>query len=304
MDKITIKPGILVSLSVRASGGVTYVRQDIVKAGEETDTGTDVVLENEETPTSTAPEVAEWKTRRTIEDPAEHKRATKARSKCRSLISSVCTNTAFGLLCPESKEVLLDEAIAEARGLAAAHNNNVANVRTRVQVFVIKGRIAQTDQEATRAIADEVGALVAEMKQGLLDTDAERVRDAAMKAKKMAAMLDVDTGRKVTAAVEKAREVAKEIVKALAKKEDAVEIVRQANLDVLDSARSMFLTFEEQKVEGEAMAAVDARPLDFDDSDVEENDSVQTRTEDESADMKAADNGRFSLDTDVRTLDL
>lgn len=290
MDKITIKPGILVSLSVRASGGVTYDREDIVKPGEESG-GTDEVLENEEAPAQSAPEVAEWKTRRTIEDPAEHKRATKARSKCRSLIASVCTNTAFGLLCPEPKEAALDEAIAEARLLAKLHNENPANLRTRVQVYIIKGRIAATDQEATRAIASEMTALMEEMKSGLLDTDAAKVRDAAMRAKKMAAMLDADAGKKVTAAVEKAREVAREITKALAKKEDAVEIVRQANLDVLDSARSLFLNFEEVKIEGEAMPATDARPLDFDTSEeeVEKENGIENYADAALADAEARD---------------
>lgn len=283
MDKITIKPGILVSLSVRASGGVTYVRKDIVKPGEESD-GTDAVLENEDAPAqSTAPEVAEWQTRRTIEDPAEHKRATKTRSKCRSLIASVCTNTAFGLLCPQGKEKALDEAIAEARLLSKLHNENPANARTRVQVYIIKGRIAQTDQEATRAIADEVRMLMDEMKNGLLSTDTERVREAAMKAKKMADMLDADAGKKVTAAVERAREVAREVAKALTKKEDAVEVVRLANLDALDSARSMFLTFEENEIAGEPMAPTDARPLDFD-------------TSEEDVEMKAEDRDEVTPD--------
>jgi hypothetical protein len=108
-------------------------------------------------------------------------------------------------------------------------------------------------------------------------------------------MLDDASGKKVTAAVERAREVAKDIVKALAAKEDAAELVRMAKLDALDEARSMFLTFEENKIEGEPMAPTDARPLDFDDS--EEDDSVQTSTDD-SADMKAA------APEDVRRIEL
>lgn len=290
MDKITIKPGYLVSLSVRAAGGVRYDRQDIVKPGEPEVDGTDNVLEDEDKK-ETAPgvEVAEWKTRRTIEDPEEHKRATKTRSKCRSLISSVCTSTAFGLLCPETREERLDDAIKEARELAAAHNGDERNKRTKVSVFVIKGRIAKTDDEATRAIADEVRSLVDEMRAGILDINAERIRDAAAKAKKMASMLDENAGKKVTAAVERAREVAKDIVKALASKEDAVELVRTAQLDALDEARTMFLTFEENEIKGEPMAATDVRPLNLDDEDVEMKEEDRDETTPDGYSMKAAE---------------
>jgi hypothetical protein len=150
-EKMTLQPGYLVALSVRCDGGVKYTRTDLDADKKEGDTAA----------------VERWETIKTVTNPEEHKRARKTQSKCGSIVRSVCTHTAFGLLCPEAKLTRLQEAIAEARELADAHNGDENNTTTTISVYVMLGKVAQTDQEAVRAVASEMRALVEAMEDGV-----------------------------------------------------------------------------------------------------------------------------------------
>ena len=110
MQATTLRPGLLVALSTRVSGNVTYTRRDI-------ETGRVV---------ANGAVVSKWETERTVTNPEEAEAASKARGKCRTLISSVCTQSEFGLLCPEDDAGKLDRAIAEAREVAAVENRGRA----------------------------------------------------------------------------------------------------------------------------------------------------------------------------------
>src|SRR5262249_23994934 len=161
------------------------------------------------------------------------------------LISSVCAHSAFGLLCQGEKEKQLDDAIRESRALANAFNASAKTVQ--ISVYVLKGRIAQTDQEAARAIASEMKSLVEEMKAGIGAADVEAVREAASKAKKIGRMLDGDAAKRVSAAVEEARAAAKTIAKTLVdtkSAEAALEEVAKFKLTALESARFAFLDLD------------------------------------------------------------
>jgi len=110
MQATTLRPGLLVALSTRVSGNVTYTRRDI-------ETGRVV---------SNGAVVSKWETERTVTNAEEADAASKARGKCRTLISSVCAQSEFGLLCPEDDADKLDRAIAEAREVAAVENRGRA----------------------------------------------------------------------------------------------------------------------------------------------------------------------------------
>ena len=100
----TLRPGFLISLKTSVRGNVKYDKRDLTNAT--TDDGK---------------AVSEWETKRTIADPVEFKAAAEARSKARSLINSVCVNSAFGLLCPEKAAEELDKAIKDSHGKIARH---------------------------------------------------------------------------------------------------------------------------------------------------------------------------------------
>lgn len=218
-----LKPGILVSLKTTLAGGVSYFRKD---------------LETEHT-NGGGESIAKWETTRHIDDPAEHAKATRVRSEARTLITKVCTTTAFGLLCPLAKQADLDAAVAQARELCDLHN--VGAQSTTVRIYVLRGQIAASDEEAARAIASEVETLLARMAQGIKAGDAGEIREAANQVKQVSAILDEAGAAKLQVGIEAARKAARELTKAAKDGEEpkgletqlaAVEMSRFAFLDV------------------------------------------------------------------------
>jgi hypothetical protein len=297
MKTTIMKPGILVSLKTELHGGVVYERRDldskepttIETARERYKALRDAAPDREafemafrsvcapKSPSDLNPvqliaaaekaaglpqaDVTRWETTRVVEDPGEHDRAVKARGKARSLIAAHCTPTSFGLLCPLEKEGELDAAIREARGVVDAFNEGAQ--RSHVGVYVLKGRIAETDEEATRAIASEVRGLLDAMEKGIRNVNAKAVREAASKAKAMGAMLDESKQIAVSRAIETARKAAREIVKRVDKGgEDASVVLEEIATKPIESARFAFLDLDgEAEPSGEAMPAVSVQRI-------------------------------------------
>ena len=242
----TLKPGLLVSLRTSLRGGVQYTRVDIEKA-------TDGSAEREK-----------WETTKVVSNLEEHERATKVRGKVGALIRAVCVPSAFGYICPIDREADLDKAIEKAKELARAHS---ATSPCRVEVYTLKGRIAQTDDEAARAISGELRELLDEMGSSIAAGKVTEAREAASKAKKMGAMLSDETAEKVGKAIEEVREVAREIVKKLSDGADAAEAVRDVQLKALDAARFAFLDLDVPLLpagDTAALPSATARGLDLD----------------------------------------
>jgi hypothetical protein len=240
-----LKPGILVSLKTALRGGIFYDRHDLEPEHREGDAA-----------------VSKWETKRKIDDAAEYERATKARSAASSAIRSVCAHTAFGLLCPESREAELDAALVQAREIVNAFNASASH--SQVSVYVLKGRIATTDQEATKAIASEVEGLLADMQAGIKSVDAKAIREAATRAKQVGAILDATSQTKVNMAIEVARSAAREIVKRIEKGGEQAEVVMQAvsgAASAIETARMSFLDLDEGEVKVEPLPVVQARDL-------------------------------------------
>jgi len=224
MKTTTIRPGILVALRSAIAGGIHYSRVDLAIDETEADHG----------------KRARWETTRTIENPEEHARAIAVRGRALKLIRKECSESSFGLLCPADIEPALDLAIEQARGIVAEFNET-ADV-TRVSLYVLKGRVADSDEEAARAIADEVAELVAEMNSGITDIDVKRIRAAATRARDMSAMLDERTAETVGEAVKQARTAARQIVKRIEKDGEKAEIVMaDIQRGALEKARIAFL---------------------------------------------------------------
>lgn len=239
-----LKPGLLIALSVRVNGGVQYRRNEIEPERADGEGG----------------RVAKWETEKYIANAEEYERATQARSKARSLVSSVCAHSAFGMLCPQDREAQLREAVDEARRVAAAFNATAAG--SRVEVFVLVGRIAQTDEEAARALGAEVRDLLTAMAEGVKAADPEQIREAATKAKQLGAMLSEGVAGKVTAAVDEARKAAREIVRRIETKgEESAKVVAELKLRALEEARFAFLDLDEAPQA--APAAIEGRSLDM-----------------------------------------
>lgn len=225
----TIRPGLLVALSSSLDGGVTYERVDL-DAGQIADG---------------VAAVARWETTRVIADPAEHERASQARSRATAEIRKVCSSTAFGLLCPESLESELDAAIARARAIVAQHNATAKH--TRIDVRAFKGRVAATDVEAARAIGSEVASLIGGMNAAIDRLDPKAIRDVADKAREMSAMLSPDLSEKVSEAIKAARSAARQIVKRVEKGgEEAAVVLADIQRGNIERARLAFLDLSDE----------------------------------------------------------
>ena len=242
-DKIisTLRPGLLVSLTIRVTGNVSYKTKDLEQRHKDDD-GT---------------ERARWETERIVQNVAELKRAEKVRSTARQLISKVCARSSFGLLCPTAWEKELHANIDEARRLAIEFNGKARC--TEIGVYAIVGRVAQDDVEAVRAINMEVRNLMREMTEGLKNLDSKRVREAAGRARSIGTMLSEEAGTKVKAAIEAARAAARKINKA--GDTVSVEIDKEA-IKQINQARTSFLDLDASEVLP-AKAAASGRAIDF-----------------------------------------
>lgn len=231
MQTSIIRPGLLVSLKTTIRGGVSY----------QTET-----LESDHL--QSGARVAEWRTRREIADAAEHDAAVKARGLARTAILRTCCASTFGLLCPVSNESALTEGIAEARRVADAFNAGAKF--SRLEVYVIAGRIADSDTEAAAAIGSEVRELIEAMERGVRAADPAAIREAANKAREVSGMLSADTAAAVSKAIAEVRSVARDIVRRVERTgETAASVVAGLQLDALKAARFAVLDIDAEQSE-------------------------------------------------------
>lgn len=242
MQVSTLRPGLLVGLNTRIQGNVSYKTREI-EADHIEDDGT---------------RQATWETNRIIEHPKEHEESSKVRGKARSLVTSVCTPSVFGLLCPEADREKLSAAIAEARALVDAFNATA--IVTQVSIYTVVGRIAADDAEAVRAINSELCYLMEAMETGLKKLDVEAVRAAADKAKSLASMLSPEAAERAEMAIKTARSAARRIVKA---GEVAAAEIDETVLRTIRYARAAFLDLDDaQEVQEPTVTgrAIDLEP--------------------------------------------
>ena len=236
----TLRPGLLVFVSTSIKGNVKYNK-----------------IEGETVLRDDGSEYTDWETERTIKDPKEQKRATEVRAKARQFIVSVCYATEHGLLCPEEKRPALEEAFQKATRLCAEFN--ATSNTTRLKFNALAGRIAQDDVSAVKAINGEVRDLLAEMTRGIENLDAERVKDAASRAKKIGNMLSPELQSRIDGLVTEVRAQAKKIVDA---GEQAAIAIDAAVINRLATARTAFLDLDDA-VAVEAPANASGRSFDL-----------------------------------------
>lgn len=251
MSSIKLKPGLLVALSTRVEGGVQYQRKDLSaeRAAEEAAGAVEGAA------------VEAWETVKVTEDPEEHGRAVKARGRARTLVTGVCISSPFGLLCPSAREAELDGAITLSRQVVDEFNATART--TRIDVWVLRGQIVESDTDAARGIAAEIQGLLAEMQSGIVARDADAIREAARKAKALGSMLEGAHAERVSRSVEIARTAAREIVRTISKCGDAaLPLIADTKLAALRDAEQSFLDLDGP---GEVAASVpvDASALDL-----------------------------------------
>jgi len=250
ISSTTLRPGFLVALKTSVRGNVHYARRDLES--------TPAIDGAAATPEGAA--VARWEMERTIDDPVEHDRAKKARTRACGLIRSVCSQTAFGLLCPEVSSDKLDAAVAAAK--VVVEEFNASSSLTTVTLYVLAGRVMPDDVEAVRAINSEITELMAAMAGGVEGGDAAAIREAASRVKGIGEMLTVDAQTKVEMAVATARAAASQIVRD--QKDGKAIGVDKSAIRKITELRAAFLDFGEDEVAAAAPKA--AAALDLEDS--------------------------------------
>lgn len=245
----TIRPGLLVSLKTSIRGNISYRKRDIERDHAVRKDGKAEVRQ------------AKWETERTIADAAEHERAAKIRTEAWYAVARVCSNTAFGYLCPDDRTEELAEAMVKARKMI--DDFNASAKITRLSIYMITGRVAPDDVEAVRAIGSELRDLMKAMSDGVKDLDASKVREAAVRAKQIASMLSDNSKLRVEVAIAAARKTATEINKAVKAGEQAALEVDRSTLKTIETARTSFLDFDEEAPAPTAKIKAKARVLDL-----------------------------------------
>jgi hypothetical protein len=227
-------PGILVALKTSVRGGVEYQRSGL----DSDDEG----------------RVTSWETTRYMDDPAEHKAAVELAGEASRLVSKLCVRTNFGLLCKADREAELDAAVIEMRRKVAEWNQK--SLHSYVYVTAIKGRIADNDEEAIRAIVSEATELLDRMDAGIADGNVAEIRDAALRAKRLTEMMTPDAGSQVNAALSQARQVARTIVK---RGEDLSDRVANVTIEVEREqfAKARFAFLETAAAVNESLPSID-----------------------------------------------
>jgi len=222
----TIRPGLLVAVKTSIKGNVSYKKSDTHV----------VALED-------GSERAEWDTERRIKDAAEQEAATKARGRARTLISSVCSATDFGYLCPVMLKPELDKAIDEAKKICDEFNKT--SKFTKIRFGAVQGSIAQNDYQAVRAIRREVTELITDMTDGLKNLDVSTVREAATRAKQLGQMLSPEAEVRLELAIKQARESARKLAKQIEEAGDkGVTEIDRVTIARLTEARTAFLDLD------------------------------------------------------------
>jgi peptidyl-tRNA hydrolase len=250
MKTQTLKPGLLVALSVRMSGGITYDRVDISEVSEG---GT---------------LIRKWQTTSTIIDQAEYEAAGKRRDDIRGIIKKCCLQTAFGLICTLDKQPQLEAAIDQARAEAAGWNATASY--NKIAVDVLPAIIARDSEAAAKAITSEVRDLLQEMRTAVQAAAPDEIKKACTKAKAIGQMLSESLQEDVDKAIAQARSIARRIVQRVEKEgAKAAEVLAECNTAAIDQARFTFLQLAPEDApaldSGDTMPAAD--PQQFADLD-------------------------------------
>lgn len=223
----TLRPGWLISVKTSIKGNVSYKK-----------------IEGPTTIADDGSEHSEWEMQRCVKDPKEQAKAVEVRGKARAQVAAICANSDFGLLCPNDRKPDLEKAVRGARQMCEEFNAD-AKV-TKLKFGVLAGYVEPSDAEAVRAIQGEVRELLDEMKSGLQELDADKTREAATRATRLATMLTDNVQAEIKSVVKAVRGQARKIAKA---SEQIAVVIDEAVLERIDSSRTMFLDFEPPAVQ-------------------------------------------------------
>lgn len=177
-------------------------------------------------------------------DPEEWDLATKARSKARSLVVSVCAKTPWGLIADLDREDELAGAFLMAR--AQVDDFNAESTHYEVKASWFPGITTGTDASEAANVRVEVIDMVNRLDAALKSADVRNIRKICGDELRQVNMLldpDIEQHKAVKALIRRAQETARALVKAGEDNADAVvEVLRDADMSPVAAARAQFAT--------------------------------------------------------------
>lgn len=225
MQRLTLKPSVLVAASLTRTGGVSYARE-VLNESQDDDH-----------------EIREWKTTRDVPKLSQLKKAEAVASQCRRLLGEVCYRTSFGLVCAKEREPQLLDAAKQIRQLVEQANLELNGIR--LHVSLIRGEIVSDDQAAAEAILQDLAGFFTTLQGAVEGCDVKQIRQTLATMRGVEQLLEPAQSETLQAAVRAAKHAAGQIAKEVEKKgREISEVVQELDLSAIDVARTMFLEFE------------------------------------------------------------
>ena len=237
---LTLRDSVFLVLTTRLVGGIKYDREEL---GGDVKSGT---------------EILEWKTRRTIENVEEHRKAVATRSKMRSIVTKNCISTMMGLICPKVDELKLDESLGEAERIAKEFNETAKTCR--LGVIGMKWDVQSDNDKAAKLIAGQIKNMLSDLDAAIKEANVEKIREILASTKGLDETIPDNKGGTVLAEAMRAARVAATTIRREFEKKarDIEEVKRELDTTPIDSARAFFLDFADDVTPvapGEALAA-------------------------------------------------
>jgi len=227
-QQIKLKPGILINVTVRMSGGVSYRQKS------------DDLLEASPDPRLAASpnsEVDVWATTRTMADKKEYAAAIKVRATARNAIAAVCLQTPVGLVCLPDREPEVRAIVAQQETAIADFNRQARY--TSVNMFVILANIDGMSDVNVQSVAAEVARSLELMENLTKDGDVAGARKEAIRLQDIAKLLDGQAESTALEAIEEVRTVAKRLKKVGENLAAQAAVVESADWKACRAARFM-----------------------------------------------------------------
>lgn len=221
-ERLSIKPSVLLGKSISRAAGITYQRT--------------LLDESEKGGT----ESRRWETLRVIPNVDEFKASGALVAECNRALMKVCVKTAVGLLCSKDNEKALDDTVAEIRSMIETANETYATVR--ISAAFVKGVIESSDDEAAKAITQDIQGFLANLYDAIEKCDVKKIRQTVLSMKGIDTLLPSVESEKIKAAMMAAKKVAKTIVAEVEKKgREITEVKQEFDLSEIDVARIAFV---------------------------------------------------------------
>lgn len=222
MQRMSIKPLLLVALRITRDGGLSVTKEDLENT-----------VDGEH-------EVRTWTVTRDVPNITELRAADRLAAECRRMITAFCVRTKFGLIAPKDVRAELDAAWAAVKDKVAVGNQQFTGCQLRASC--IRGEILTSDQEAADAILHDLASWFRRLDDAVRACDAQTIRDTLTEMKGADMLLGPEHSKVLQDAVATAKQIATTVTAEVGKKHrEMEEVKRELDFAPLDAAAFYFI---------------------------------------------------------------